>query len=353
MPGVVQRARVDYMSQRPRGAADRTPPNVWGTSASARRRIRRDPQTGRLRGEVLNVAGQIPTVREISAGGMVVREHRGIHQVAIIARYNRGGRLEWVLPKGHPEGEEDHHEAAIREVAEETGISGDILTHLGHIEYTFTVPGRRIHKTVHHFLLRATGGELTIENDPDQEAVDVAWVDVDRLTGRLTFINERRIVELARELMAEFFDISPPPATVRPRRVVPMTRRLPSGLIPPQFRNDDETLRKPPTPYELAQKLARAQQPVQQPDEPDTPDSEHDIQRLALESDESTASASPKTRLIACPRTPHRTRFPNPLSSRRSPNPRPHCLRNAKHQTHDRNPAGHRATPRPQRRLPQ
>lgn len=222
---------------------------------------------------------------------MVVREHRGIHQVAIIARYNRGGRLEWVLPKGHPEGEEDHHEAAIREVAEETGISGDILTHLGHIEYTFTVPGRRIHKTVHHFLLRATGGELTIENDPDQEAVDVAWVDVDRLTGRLTFINERRIVELARELMAEFFDISPPPATVRPRRVVPMTRRLPSGLIPPQFRNDDETLRKPPTPYELAQKLARAQQPVQQPDEPDTPDSEHDIQRLALESDESTASS--------------------------------------------------------------
>lgn len=191
---------------------------------------------------------------------MVVREHRGSHQVAIIARYNRGGRLEWVLPKGHPEGEEDHHEAAMREVAEETGISGDILTHLGHIEYSFTVPGRRIHKTVHHFLLRATGGELTIENDPDQEAVDVAWVDVDRLTGRLTFLNERRIVELARELMAEFFDISPPPAIIRPRRVVPMIRRLPSGLIPAQFRTD-ETEKKPPTPYELAQKLARAQQP--------------------------------------------------------------------------------------------
>ena len=197
---------------------------------------------------------------------MVVREHRGSHQVAIIARYNRGGRLEWVLPKGHPEGEEDHHEAAMREVAEETGISGDILTELGHIEYTFTVPGRRIHKTVHHFLLRATGGELTIENDPDQEAVDVAWVDVDRLTGRLTFLNERRIVELAREMMAEFFDITPPPPTIRPRRVVPMMRRLPSGLIPVQFRNDDaETAKKPPTPYELAQKLARAQQQPSQP----------------------------------------------------------------------------------------
>src|SRR5699024_9628071 len=181
MPYRVLRVRVEYMSHHARGASDRTPPNVWGTGASARRRVRRDPQTGRLRSEAIPGSGQIPTVREISAGGMVVREHRGSHQVAIIARYNRGGRLEWVLPKGH-------------------------------IEYTFTVPGRRIHKTVHHFLLRATGGELTIENDPDHEAVDVAWVDVDRLTGQLTFLNERRIVEMARDLMAQFFDISPAPA---------------------------------------------------------------------------------------------------------------------------------------------
>ena len=255
------------MSHRARGASDRTPPNVWGTSASTIRRARRDAQAARVRTESATGSGQIPTVSEISAGGMVVREHRGAHQVAIIARYNRGGRLEWVLPKGHPEGEEDHHEAAMREVAEETGISGDVLTALGHIDYTFTVPGRRIHKTVHHFLLRATGGELTIENDPDQEAVDVAWVDIDRLTGRLTFLNERRIVEMARDLMAEFFDIGPPPAVIRPRRIIPMIRRLPSGLIPPQFRDDHnaEAEKRPPTPYELAQKLARAKQPDQQP----------------------------------------------------------------------------------------
>src|SRR5690625_4396441 len=107
------------MSNRARGAADRTPPNVWGTSASARRRARRDAQSGRLRSDA---AGQIPTVRAVWAGGMVVREQRGAHQVAIIARSHRGGRLEGVLPEGHPAGEEDHHEAAMREVAEETGI---------------------------------------------------------------------------------------------------------------------------------------------------------------------------------------------------------------------------------------
>lgn len=291
------------MSQHARGASDRTPPNVWGTSTSVRRRVRRDAQTGRLRSESYTVSGQIPTVSEISAGGMVVREHRGAHQVAIIARYNRGGRLEWVLPKGHPEGEEHHHEAAMREVAEETGILGDVLTELGHIEYTFTVPGRRIHKTVHHFLLRATGGELTIENDPDQEAVDVAWVDVDRLTGRLTFLNERRIVEMARDLMAEFFDIAPPPAIVRPRRIIPMIRRLPSGLIPPQFRDDyPEQDKKPPTPYELAQKLARAQKPAEKPTpvdhepDPDTdpvPSNSQDTGG-SVPKDSTTESPSPK-----------------------------------------------------------
>ena len=251
---------------------------------------------------------------------MVVREHRGAHQVAIIARYNRGGRLEWVLPKGHPEGEEDHYEAAMREVAEETGISGDILTELGHIEYTFTVPGRRIHKTVHHFLLRATGGELTIENDPDQEAVDVAWVDVDRLTGRLTFLNERRIVELARELMAEFFDITPPPPTVRPRRVVPMLRRLPSGLIPAQFRNNDaEAAKKPPTPYELAQKLARAQQqPVQEDD------GVAEAETSSTHSSASTGNLPEDSAPESDPETPQQPDVPKPSAAlfqkRRNPN---------------------------------
>src|SRR5699024_5304126 len=160
-----QRARVDYMSHRARGASDRTPPNVWGTSASVRRRVRRDPQTGRLRSETYVSSGQIPTVCEISAGGMVVREHRASHQVAIVARYNRRARLESLVPNGHPEREEDRDQAAMREVTEDTGISGDEMIELGQIEYTFTVPGRRIHKSVIHFLLRATGGELSIEND--------------------------------------------------------------------------------------------------------------------------------------------------------------------------------------------
>ena len=139
--------------------------------------------------------------RETSAGGVVVDRSQGDLRVAVIARVNRGGRLEWCLPKGHPEDEETIEQAAVREVAEETGIDGRITHPLGAIDYWFSVEGRRVHKTVHHFLLEAVGGTLTVENDPDAEAVDVAWVPLDDLPQRLAFPNERRIVRSAVELL--------------------------------------------------------------------------------------------------------------------------------------------------------
>lgn len=144
-------------------------------------------------------ASSLPTVEEVSSGGIVVDLETPGHPVAIIARINRGGRLEWCLPKGHPEGEEGHEEAACREIEEETGIEGRLLAPLGSIDYWFTVSGHRVHKTVHHFLLEATGGYLTTEKDPDHEAIDVAWVDIDDLGRRLSFPNERRIADIARE----------------------------------------------------------------------------------------------------------------------------------------------------------
>ena len=78
-----------------------------------------------------------------------------------------------------------------------------MLRALGSIDYWFSVEDRRIHKTVHHFLLEATGGDLTVENDPDAEAVDVAWVAMSDLARRLAFSNERRIARAARIVLAE------------------------------------------------------------------------------------------------------------------------------------------------------
>ena len=147
--------------------------------------------------------GRVVTVEETSAGGLVVESGAGVHQVAVIARINRAGRLEWCLPKGHLEGDETPEEAAVREIQEETGIRGRVVRDLGSIDYWFTAEGRRIHKTVHHYLLEATGGELTVEGDPDAEAVDVAWVPVTELGRRLAFPNERRIARAAQDLLAD------------------------------------------------------------------------------------------------------------------------------------------------------
>ena len=68
---------------------------------------------------------------------------------------------------------------------------------LGTIDYWFSTPERRIHKRVHHYLLEAVGGRLTVEEDPDHEAVDVQWFDLDTAHRTLTFPNERRIAQMA------------------------------------------------------------------------------------------------------------------------------------------------------------
>jgi 8-oxo-dGTP pyrophosphatase MutT (NUDIX family) len=145
----------------------------------------------------------VPTVEETSAGGIVVDHSQEPPTAAVIARVNRLGNVEWCLPKGHLENEETIEEAAVREIAEETGISGRVVDTLGTIDYWFSVEGKRVHKVVHHFLLEAIGGKLTIEDDPDGEAVDVAWVPMAELAARLAFPNERRIAREAFERLAD------------------------------------------------------------------------------------------------------------------------------------------------------
>ena len=138
-------------------------------------------------------------VEEVSAGGLVVDVHEGFARVPVIARRNRAGRVEWCLPKGHGENDETLEQTAVREVAEETGIVGRVLASLGTIEYWFTTSNTRVHKIVHHYLLEATGGELSIAGDPDAEAIDVAWFPLPDVHQHLTFTNEQRIAQLAWE----------------------------------------------------------------------------------------------------------------------------------------------------------
>ena len=119
---------------------------------------------------------------------------------ALIGRTDRRGRLLWSLPKGHVEPGETPEQAAVREVAEETGIAGEILGSLGTIDFWFIAEGRRVHKTVHHFLLRAVGGELS---DADIEVTKVEWVPFPQIADRLAYPDERGLVDAAGRLLAD------------------------------------------------------------------------------------------------------------------------------------------------------
>lgn len=117
---------------------------------------------------------------------------------AIIGRLDRKKRLLWSLPKGHIEPGETPDQTAAREVCEETGIIGRVVTPIGAIDYWFVAGNRRVHKTVHHFLLDAVGGELS---DEDVEVTEVAWVPLGELDQVLAYADERRLVQHALTLL--------------------------------------------------------------------------------------------------------------------------------------------------------
>src|SRR5271170_3585402 len=168
-------------------------------------------------------ADRLRTVHETSAGGLVVDGldgPRASQVAALIGRVDRRGRTLWSLPKGHIELGETAEETAIREVAEETGIQGSVLAALGRIDYWFVTDGRRVHKTVHHYLMRFLGGELS---DEDVEVSEVAWVPLTELPARLAYADERRLAEVANGLIEKLHSEGPgalpplPPTSPRRR----------------------------------------------------------------------------------------------------------------------------------------
>jgi len=136
------------------------------------------------------------TRREISAGGVVYRREADGIEVLLAARRTRRGELAWGLAKGGIEPDESVEDAAVREVREETGIDADIEVSLGETRYFYVWEDVRVRKTVHFFLMRATGGDV---DDHDDEMEDVRWFPLERALKRAAYRGEREVLARAAE----------------------------------------------------------------------------------------------------------------------------------------------------------
>ena len=135
-----------------------------------------------------------PVERQRSAGGVVV-QRRGDEGLRIAVMRSRYGT--WVFPKGHIEGQEVPEQTALREVAEEIGLT-ELAVHgpLGSTEHEFEQGGRRFRKRVDWFLLEAPVGAQP-RPDPDEGALDVRWFDAEKALSLLSHSDQRRVLRRA------------------------------------------------------------------------------------------------------------------------------------------------------------
>ena len=139
-------------------------------------------------------------IDEVSAGGLVVDKTgtKGLLIGRLDPKDASHERLLWSLPKGHIEEGESPEQAAIREVAEETGIKSEITRSLGVIDFWFMASGKRIHKTVHHFLFTEVGGKLAPQVT---EVDDVAWFPIEEIVSTLAYPDERKLIAKSGQLV--------------------------------------------------------------------------------------------------------------------------------------------------------
>jgi len=110
----------------------------------------------------------------------------------------------WGFPKGLVEPGESAEAAALREIAEETGMlrsSLEVIAALPSSEYGFRRPNRGalVFKRVHHFLVAAPEGSA-LHPDP-VEIAEATWLGFDAARGRLTFKNAIEILDAAHALL--------------------------------------------------------------------------------------------------------------------------------------------------------
>jgi len=163
-------------------------------------------------------------LREISAGGVVVRNSNGTWRVAAIELPPapataatdpsvRGKKVKPVLclPKGLVDAGETPLQAALREVREETGLIAVPVTKLADIKYVYTrtwSDGERIFKIVSFYLLKYDSGRINdIAPEMRVEVGRARWVPLDEAPKLLAYKGEKDVARKALEYVTSHADV--------------------------------------------------------------------------------------------------------------------------------------------------
>jgi 8-oxo-dGTP pyrophosphatase MutT (NUDIX family) len=162
--------------------------------------------------------------REISAGGVVLRQISGVWQVALIQpqkdepqkerpkpapkpakKPRKRSRAVLALPKGLVDPGEKPQAAAVREVQEETGIVAEPVTKLSDNKYVYVRQwgdGKRVFKIVSFYLMRYVSGEIdNLTADMRIEVKRALWVPLADATRQLAYSNERKVLRQAQDYL--------------------------------------------------------------------------------------------------------------------------------------------------------
>jgi 8-oxo-dGTP pyrophosphatase MutT (NUDIX family) len=104
----------------------------------------------------------------------------------------------WGLPKGHVEAGETPVQAALREVAEETGLT-DLrpVRELPRIDWYFRDRGQLVHKYCHFFLMESATGEPRPQVEEGISAC--LWLPLAEAIRKVTYDNAREVLRAVGE----------------------------------------------------------------------------------------------------------------------------------------------------------
>jgi 8-oxo-dGTP diphosphatase len=134
-----------------------------------------------------------------SAGGIIFRRSGDLVEVALIATKKK---TVWTLPKGIIDKNESPEMAAVREIQEETGLTGAILEQIGEKSYWFYLKDEnaKCKKTVTYFLLEYISGDTS---NFSWEVDEARWFPIEEASGLLAYRSDREVLFRAIEKLAQ------------------------------------------------------------------------------------------------------------------------------------------------------